>query len=584
MTGRRVGRVLRRSSAAVAVGTVLSLVAANAPAVASVTAPSAGGEVVFQVTAGPDWIDPGLTYYTYGFVLSYAVNRPLYSYGPDESLSPLPDLAEGAPVVSADGQTVTVRIKPGIRYSPPVSREATSYDVKYAIERAFSEHVPSEYVFSYFGDLVGAPSAPGAIVDIPGIATPDAHTIVFRLRRPTAPTLVGALVLPVTVPVPEEYAQPFDAELPSTYDEHVAFTGPYMIRNDAGGNLVGLADDIEVVRNPNWDPTTDYRPAYVDAIRFRWGDDLRQIAQETLDGSHLLCCDASMPPGVEEALSTRPTQVGSEPGHGTRWVALNTTIKPLTNLNVRKALAAVMDRAALRDARGGPVAGELAEHFIAAGVHGFEESGGLAGFGNDYLQAPEGNPSLAREYLLRAREEGLPISADGKYKGPETLLIVGQDGDPGRAVSRLVARQVKKLGFKVDLRLVPPDEMYQRWCGVPAAKVAICPSVGWFMDFPDPQSLLEPTFSGGAIRPTHNVNWSLLDVPRINAAIEAAAILPPGSDRYRAWAEVNRMIVEQAPGIPYLWDTSYAFSSADVAGVMNPYYSTWDLSFTSIRS
>ena len=45
--------------------------------------------------------------------------------------------------------------------------------------------------------------------------------------------------MPITVPVPEEYAKKFDAKNPSTYDQYVAFTGPYMVKNDSPGKLTG---------------------------------------------------------------------------------------------------------------------------------------------------------------------------------------------------------------------------------------------------------------------------------------------------------------------------------------------------------
>ena len=42
-----------------------------------------------------------------------------------------------------------------------------------------------------------------------------------------------------------------------------------MVKNDAQGNTVGYqaGRSIDLVRNPNWDKTTDYRPAYVDEIQ-----------------------------------------------------------------------------------------------------------------------------------------------------------------------------------------------------------------------------------------------------------------------------------------------------------------------------
>ena len=72
--------------------------------------------------------------------------------------------------------------------------------------------------------------------------------------------------------MPEEYARSSTPRTPSTYDTNVAFTGPYMVKNDAKGNLVGYEPGkrIELVRNPNWDAETDYRPAYLDRIGSRW--------------------------------------------------------------------------------------------------------------------------------------------------------------------------------------------------------------------------------------------------------------------------------------------------------------------------
>jgi peptide/nickel transport system substrate-binding protein len=125
--------------------------------------------------------------------------------------------------------------------------------------------------------------------------------------------------------------------------------------------------------------------------------------------------------------------------------------------------------------------------------------------------------------------------------------------------------------------------MYTKWCGVPSAKVAICPNVGWFADFFDPESLLEPTFSGHAIRRSGSNNYSVLDDADINRAMRQASTLLPGPARWRAWAGINRMVTKQVPGIPYLWDVNYAVESPDVLGVINPYFGSWDLSFTSLK-
>ena len=63
----------------------------------------------------------------------------------------------------------------------------------------------------------------------------------------------------------------------------------------------------------------------------------------------------------------------------------------------------------------------------------------------------------------------------------------------------------------------------------------------------------------------------------------AKAALTTGDERNQAWADINKMIVAQAPGIPYVWDDSFTARVQDVNGVMNGYYTTWDLYFSSLK-
>src|SRR5687767_4722874 len=89
-----------------------------------------GGALTFLAAGDVDYIDPGQTYYTFGYLVQYAVNRPLYSFEPDKPDKQSPDLAEGDAEISEDNKQVTVKIKTGIKYAPPVDREVTSKDVK----------------------------------------------------------------------------------------------------------------------------------------------------------------------------------------------------------------------------------------------------------------------------------------------------------------------------------------------------------------------------------------------------------------------------------------------------------------------
>src|SRR5690349_14850638 len=100
-----------------------------------------GGKLTALWTGDVDFIDCGRTYYQMGLFICSATQKPLYSYKPDDPIKMVPDLAEGEPQVSEDGKTVTIKIKQGVKYSPPYNEEVKAADVKYAIERGFFNSV-----------------------------------------------------------------------------------------------------------------------------------------------------------------------------------------------------------------------------------------------------------------------------------------------------------------------------------------------------------------------------------------------------------------------------------------------------------
>src|SRR6188508_2528253 len=64
-----------------------------------------GGTLTVLASADVDYLDPGQTYYTFGYMVLYSTNRTLYSFKPDDSEKPVPDLAAGEPEISADNKT-----------------------------------------------------------------------------------------------------------------------------------------------------------------------------------------------------------------------------------------------------------------------------------------------------------------------------------------------------------------------------------------------------------------------------------------------------------------------------------------------
>src|SRR3712207_4743607 len=316
-----------------------------------------GGTLTMLAAGDVDFIDPGMTYYSFAFGIMDALHRKLYSYKPDDPTKPVPDLAEGEPEISPDGKTVTIKLRKGVKFSAPVDREVTSKDVKYAIERAFSKNVPNGYARAYLADLQGAPKEPGAIQDIPGLQTPDDQTLVMKLTKGTGAVAAGTMGMPISAPVPEEYARKYDKESPSTYGNYQVFTGPYQIQHNAKGKLTGYRPNrfIRIERNPQYVKAGDFRPAFVDKINIEEGNEDSNVAsRRILDGQSLISGDGGVPPTVlKRALTQNKDQISLKPSGGFRYVAFDTKSKPFDDINVRKAVIAGFDRNALRLARGG---------------------------------------------------------------------------------------------------------------------------------------------------------------------------------------------------------------------------------------
>lgn len=550
-----------------------------------------GGELTVISTDDIIYMDPGAAYYQYAYMLMSAGHRTLLSWQPDDIEEPSPDLAEAEPEVSDDGLTITFTIREGVRFSPPVDREVTAADVEYAIERAVLPGVANGYINAYFGDVVGFEDAQKQAEDDPtagapdleGVTATDDRTLAIELDRTTSATAIQALSLPISAPVPEEYAEEFDAENPSTYGQNVVFTGPYMVENNESGELTGYAPgkEIQMVRNPNWDgeATGDFRPAYLDSVHFVAGfDDTASASRKILNGSAQVNGDITAPPTViqEAAEEAEPGQMVASLSGGNRYIALNTQEPPFDDVNVRRAAVAAANRTALRNTRGGELVGAVATHFIPPEFPGFEEAGGFDGE-VDFLANPDGDLELAAEYMREAGYES------GKCEGECQVTLVGDAASPDKETTEVFAGTLADLDFEVEVRNVGRDAMYTRFCGVPEQTPNVCPSVGWLKDFIDAQSILDPTFNGENILDANNVNWPLLDVPEINDAMADAQLVDDPEERAEAWGDIDTMISEQAAAVPYVWDNQVNVQSSDVAGVINLFNANWDLAFTSLK-
>jgi peptide/nickel transport system substrate-binding protein len=554
-----------------------------------------GGTLTVYTSEDFEHLDPGESYFTNDYGVDGATQRTLFSYKPNTANVLSADLATVIPTtanggITDGGKTITIHIHPGVHFSPPVNREVTSADVAYAIERAANPNVGSAYFQSYFGagapaPLVGATSASYKGGPIAGIQTPDKDTLVLHTVKPSGAFMVEALSLPISAPVPESFAGPLDKQSPTTYgSKYLVSSGPYMIQSDPKTGLfqgIGYqtGKSLTLVRNPNWNPKTDWRPAYLNRINFVVGGDATVIGHQVLQGSDSVQFDTPAQSVVELAYKSYPSQITFTPGSGDHYVSLNNSAGPFKNVNLRRAVWANLDRAAIIKLRGGSLTGQPATHFIYPGINGYAQSGGAAGPQVPWNTDVNGNLQVAQKYMKAA---GYPT---GKYTGSATVQIVGANNGNDPAIIQTVNADMTQLGFHTHVSLVDQSAVYAKYCGVPKQEIDACPTVGWLRDFADPLTVLYVPFYGPSITPTNNSNFGQVNNPQINAAMQKAALVADPAARAQAFANVDKMLVDQAVAIPEDFDNQPNVESKDVEGVSSLWNEgTWDLNFTSLKN
>jgi peptide/nickel transport system substrate-binding protein len=537
-----------------------------------------GGTLRVATIAPVGELDPARVRTAFDISILRGVVRTPYAYKPGQGL--VSDLALGPPQISDDSRQVEITLREGVRFAPPVDREVVADDIAYAIERGFTDAVDSNAARLYFAEIEGVDEfVAGDAASISGIETPDDYTVVFRLQVPEGRTIASALTLPLAGPVPREYAEPFDEGERSTYARHIVATGPYRFVSNAKGEVPGpLARRIALERNPNWASGTDFRPAFADRIETVPMENRRVATSTVLAGEEMVSGDfAASSDGLRGALEHSPGQVTPIAAGTVRYASLNTRVEPLDDVDVRRALTAALNRSALQDALGGPTVETLATHWIPPGVPGFEEAGGPAGPGYDFLAAPDGDLALARSYM---REAGY---ASGRYEGPDHGLLALRTLGPVQArVAMIVRNAFERLGIPIRVRSATPRQLLAR-CSAPRVTPAVCLDAAWIKDFDDAETVLEPLFSGEQIRPLTNDNWSLFDDPSVDRMIVEASTTSGAADRAGDWAQADRRITDLAPALPFTWERFPLLRSADVLGIPDRELGHWDLTSTSLR-
>jgi len=554
---------VRGLAPALLLGSLLALAACgggSTPAGTREADPQRGGALTVLVPRAHAAPDPHAVATLSDAMIHRAVYRGLYVVPPSDSDEPQtpdepseagepkPDLADGPPRVSEDGRRITVRIRDGVRFGGDRGRRVNARDVARGMERAVADPVAGPGARRLLAAVDGMPE-PGepAPSTIDGIEATAPDTLEIRLRRPEARLVVAALATPLSTPVPAER------------ENVTPWTGPYVPTQD------GPDGPVVLERNPDFQPLADdWRKAYAEEIRLEV-DDSPGAASRVVGGSGLVL-GTTIVPGAVAVRAQRRGQLTRVVMPSTEYVALNPTMPPFDDLDVRKAAIAAIDRQALLStvAQEG---GLLASHWLPPGTPGHDEAGGAEGPRYDWLAGPGADLSAASAYLRRAGYE------DGRYEGEPIVAFAAQD-ERSQRIAQQVRDDLAAIGMRVSVREVPAATARDA-CSQPGSGAAVCPGAVLESLVRDPEALLRPGFVDAPA-------WAQAGTADLAAVMTLASDAQPGEQRARAWGDIGRDVVALAPGAPWRWDERLLVVSRDVRGVVDRGSGAWDLAATSV--
>lgn len=390
----------------------LSLPHAAASAQNSAATPRRGGTLVITQSAEPQILSAAfLTTMTVTMVAG-KISEGLVWF--DNDLKPHPELAESW-AFAPDGLSLTFNLRKGVKWHD--GKDFTSADVAFSLEHIWSKIHPG-------GRL--------AYATVSGVETPDAHTVILRLSRPT-PYLISFLNTYGAQVVPRHIYEGTDL-LKNPANVAPIGTGPFRFKEWVRGSHVALE------RNPDyWKPGLPY----LDGVVFRFIPDAAARTVALASGEVHVALASSIPiSNLNQFADPKKFRINTSDGAYLASITLsivNTRRPYLSDRRVRQALLHALDREALRRIvyRG---YGRVATGPIPSTVPAF-----YSGKGPHYPYDPK-----KAEALLDAA--GFPRQADGKRL--KLTLDFGTGALETVRTAEFFKQYLGRVGIDLELRAV----------------------------------------------------------------------------------------------------------------------------------
>jgi ABC-type transport system substrate-binding protein len=209
---------------------------------------------------------------------------------------------------------------------------------------------------------------------------------------------------------------------------------------------------------------------------------------------------------------------------------MNTEIAPFDNVEVRRAVAAAIDREHMRLIRPGNL--RAANLPIPPAVPGANPK--LRGQSYDY--------EAALEHMRKAGYPYDPKTGQGGWPHPVKYVIYRQG--LSEYTVQLLAQDLAKIGIRLDVQVVN----YPSYLAITHRRgKAAMTQYGWQQDYPDPSDFLDPLFHSRAINDEDTNNLAFYKNPRLDALLDRAKRELDPAARQRLYDEAQEIVCDEAP-------------------------------------
>ena len=494
-----------------AIALVVAAIAAPLPALAQ----SSRNHATLAMVAEPQTLDPMASSADLIGTVMQHVYEPLFTF--DAQWNVVPMLAEAMPTISNGGKTYDIALRKGVMLHS--GRELTADDVVASLQRWIEQSPRGKAV--------------GKVVDSLKAKGPLAVEIV--LKEPYAP-LAAQLALPsgmAAVMAKESIASPL---------KDFVGTGPYRFKERKPDQYVLLNRfDKYSARKEAANGYGGRREAVIEELRFVPGPNANTRVEGALAGQYDF---ADLLP--VEALTRLDKAAGKTvpimtPAFGFPYLVLNTKEGVAASLPVRQAIQTALGE------------GEM----LAAG---FGDTRFFVAEGNHF---PKGSPFHSTAGTDQYNQRNAPKAKDAAvkagYKGEPIRVLTRRQYDFHYNMALLMAEQLKRAGFKVDLNVVDWATLVQRRNDPKLWDIYVTHSG----QFPEPM-LSPPQLGDGA------PGW--WDTPAKKAALQAFNVESDPAKRGALWGRVQQVVYDE---VPYINVGKFSGLSARSPALDNYQPATW---------